>query len=95
MSNPKYASEWKSAVDEEIKSLVQNRTLEDNILLRGSNLVSTKRVFTIKTNDSKIERFTARLVAPGFSQVLSKDYNETFAPTIRLDTLHLFLAIIA
>jgi hypothetical protein len=45
--------------------------------------------------DSKIKRFKVRLVAPGFSQVLGKDYNETFALTVCLDTLHMFLAIVA
>lgn len=62
---------------------------------QGSNLVSTKWVFTIKTKDNKLERFKARLVARGFSQVLGKDYNETFAPTVRLDTLRMFLALVA
>lgn len=35
------------------------------------------------------------MVARGFSQVLGKDYNEIFAPTVRLDTLCLFPVIIA
>jgi hypothetical protein len=95
ISDPKYGSEWKSAVDEEIKSLVQNGTWEEHILPKNSNLVSTKWVFTIKTKDSKIERFKARLVVRGFSQVLGKDYNETFAPTVHLDTLRMFLVIVA
>jgi hypothetical protein len=95
ISDPKYGSEWKSAVDEEIKSLVQNGTCEEHILPKNSNLVSTKWVFTIKTKDSKIERFKARLVARGLSHVVGNDYNDTFAPTVRLDTLRMFLTIVA
>jgi hypothetical protein len=45
--------------------------------------------------DSKIEQFKAHLVVRRFSQILGKDYIETFAPTIRLDTLRIFLAIVA
>jgi hypothetical protein len=95
ISDPMYGSEWKSAVDEAIKSLVQNGTWKKHIPTKNSNLVSTKWVFTIKTKDSKIERFKAHLVAQRFNQVLGNDYNETFAPTIRLDTLRMFLAIVA
>jgi hypothetical protein len=45
--------------------------------------------------DGEIERFKARLVARGFSQVQGEDFNETFAPTMRMDTLRIFLAIVA
>ena len=45
--------------------------------------------------DGEIERFKARLVARGFSQVQGEDFNETFAPTMRIDTLRIFLAIVA
>ena len=34
-------------------------------------------------------------MARGFSQVHGQDYSETFAPTVRMDTLRLFLAIVA
>jgi hypothetical protein len=93
--DPKHASQWKSTVDEEIKSLVQNGIWEEHILPKDSNLVLTKWIFTIQIQHSKIERFKACLVARGFTQVLGKGYNETFAPTVRLDTLRKFLAIVA
>ncbi|KAI1005005.1 hypothetical protein K3495_g3211 [Podosphaera aphanis] len=63
---------------------------------KDANLVSCKWVFTIKQNpDGSIERFKARLVALGFSQIEGQDYTETFAPTVRMDTLTLFIAIVA
>ena len=60
------------------------------------NLVSTKWVFTVKLwVDGTVEQFKARLVARGFSQVYGEDYTETFAPTVQMDTLRIFLAIVA
>lgn len=63
---------------------------------KGANLISTKWVFKVKeTVKGEIERFKARLVARGFDQLQGIDYTETFAPTVRMDTLRLFLAIVA
>ena len=45
--------------------------------------------------DGSIERFKARLVARGFSQAYGRDYTETFAPTVRMDTFRIFMAMIA
>jgi hypothetical protein len=41
-----------------------------------------------------VDRFKARLVVRGFSQVYREDYDKTFTPTIRIDTLRMFLAIV-
>jgi hypothetical protein len=95
ISDAKYRSDWKSTVDVEITSLDQNATWEEYILPKNSNLVSIKGVFTIKMKDSEIEQFEEYLVIRGFSQVLGKDYNKTFTVTVYLDTLRMFLAIVA
>jgi hypothetical protein len=96
VTDEQYAAEWKAAVQEEVSSLVKNGTWAEVILPEGANLVSTKWVFAIKTLlDGTIERFKARLVARGFSQQYGLDYLETFAPTVRMDTLRLFFAMVA
>ncbi|KAI0992168.1 hypothetical protein K3495_g16018, partial [Podosphaera aphanis] len=95
INDKQHAIEWRAAINEEIRSLIENGTWEESILPEGANLVSTKWVFTVKTKDGKVERFKARLVARGFSQIPGKDYSDTFAPTARMDTLRLFLALVA
>lgn len=45
--------------------------------------------------DGSIERYKARLVAQGFSQVHGIDYMETFSPTIRRESLRVILAVTA
>lgn len=96
MSDPLHSQEWKEAVAEELASLARNDTFEEVIPPKGANLVTTKWVFDVKRHaDNTVERFKARLVARGFSQVLGQDYFETFAPTVRADTLRIFLAIVA
>ena len=43
---------------------------------------------------SAIDKFKARLVARGFSQKFGVDFQETFAPTVRHDTLRVFMAAV-
>ena len=42
-----------------------------------------------------MQRFKTRLIARGFSQIHDIDYDETFALTIRINTLRAVLALIA
>jgi hypothetical protein len=96
INDPDHGTKWKEAIEREVSELKGNDTWEEVDIQRGVNLVSTKWVFTVKRKlDGTVERFKARLVARGFSQVHGIDYTETFAPTVRMDTLLTLLAMVA
>lgn len=55
-----------------------------------------KWVFSPKFNaDGTLNMYKARLVAKGFSQTYGIDYNETFAPVAKLNTIRVLLSIAA
>lgn len=96
INDPIYGQKWRVAIEEELKALGVNGTWREEIPPKGVNLVSTKWVFTVKVKaDGTLDRFKARLVARGFSQIYGIDYFETFAPTVRMDTLRTFIAVAA
>jgi hypothetical protein len=60
------------------------------------NIVKSRWVFANKYDDSgDIVAHKARLVAKGFTQVLGKDYDETYASVARLESVRLVCAIAA
>ena len=85
---------WKSAVDEEMNALEKNGTWVVTELPQGKRTVGCKWIFTIKYNsDGSINRFKARLVAKGFTQSYGVDYQETFAPVAKLNTVRILLSL--
>ena len=63
---------------------------------KGTNVVSCKWVFKIKKNAAgEIDKYKAWLVACGFTQQYSVDYNETYTPVACLASLRLIFAIAA
>ncbi|CAL9011462.1 unnamed protein product, partial [Prunus brigantina] len=61
---------------------------------RGVNVIGTKWIFKNKSNDEgKVVRNKARLVAQGYSQVEGIDFEETYAPVARLESIRLLLAV--
>lgn len=51
-------------------------------------------MFQIKTKeDGSIDRFKARLVAHGFTQIPSVDFNNTFSPVIKPTIIRLVISL--
>lgn len=96
INDPVWGEMWKSAIDEEIKSLLANGTWEQCKLPKGAIPVDSKWVLTVKKNpDGTVERFKARLVGRGFTQIYGENYTETFAPTVQMATLRALLSVAA
>ncbi|RVW73975.1 Retrovirus-related Pol polyprotein from transposon TNT 1-94 [Vitis vinifera] len=87
-------SEWKKAVQDEIDALEKNGMWTITDLPVGKRPVGCKWIFTIKYKaDGSVERFKARLVARGFTQSYGIDYQETFAPVAKLNTIRILLSL--
>ena len=78
----------------EIDSLWDNRVWELVELPEGRKPVGSKWVFKVKTNaDGSIERGKACLVAQGYSQKEGLDYDETFNPVVRSESVRSVIAL--
>jgi hypothetical protein len=88
---------WNDAINAELNSLHEAHTWD--VVPRppkNVNVVDCKWVFKIKKNSAgEIDKYKARLVARGFTQIQGVDYYETYAPVARLSSLRLILAIAA
>ncbi|XP_074352301.1 uncharacterized protein LOC141691461 [Apium graveolens] len=88
--------EWRKAVYEEIGALEANKTWSIVKQPMNKHAVGCKWVFTVKHKaDGIIDRYKLRLVAKGFTQKYGVDYNETFAPIVKLNTVRVLLSIAA
>ena len=64
--------------------------------VESQNIVRCHWVFAIKTSaDGLIECYKARIVTKGFSQIYQINYDKTFAPVVKWDSIHILLALTA
>ena len=81
---------------EEFISLQKNNTWELVDLPPGRKLVKCKWVFKTKfAADGSNLKYKEILVAKGYSHLHGIEYNETFAPMAKMDSIRLALAIAA
>jgi hypothetical protein len=62
----------------------------------GKSVVTSKWIYKIEhATDGSVEKYKARFVARGFSQVEGIDYEEIFAPATRYTSIHTIIALAA
>ncbi|KAJ0440609.1 putative RNA-directed DNA polymerase [Helianthus annuus] len=89
-------AEWKRAMEEELASLQKHNTWTLTDLPEGKQAIGLKWVFKLKFHaDGKIQKYKARLVAKGYAQKNGIDYEETFSPVARFETIRVVLALAA
>jgi Reverse transcriptase (RNA-dependent DNA polymerase)/gag-polypeptide of LTR copia-type/Integrase core domain/GAG-pre-integrase domain len=87
---------WLAAALEEWNALIAFNVFDLCNLPPGEHAIGSKLVFKLKYDaDGNIERYKARIVAQGFSQIPGRDFDETFAPTVKLSTLRALFALAA
>ena len=90
------AAEWEVACQDEMRSFENMEVYRILPRPRGKNIVGSKWVFRIKRGpDGTIQKYKARIVAQGFTQIEGIDYDETFAPVTKFASLRTILAIAA
>ena len=88
--------EWMEAITKEMSSLKANNMYDLMELLKDRKPVRNKWVLERKIKaDGSVERYKARLVAQGFSQKAGQDYDETFCPVIRFESIRSIIAMAA
>lgn len=90
---------WQQAINRELGAHTKNGTWIWKNTPIDCRPVGSRWVFTMKdkpgANGAGAVLYKARLVAQGFSQTEGLDYNETFSPVLRSNSLRVLLAIAA
>ena len=79
---------------EEYNSIVRNDVWDVVLRPMGKSVVTSRWLYKTKiVADGSIEKYKARFVARGFSQIEGVDYDETFAPIARYTSIRSIIAI--
>jgi hypothetical protein len=90
------ADKWVHAMHPELQSIENNNTWTLCDLLAGRRCIGSKWVFKKKQDGNNfVQRYKARIVAKGYSQIAGLDFEETFAPVVRIESVRTLFAISA
>ena len=88
--------EWKKAIEEEMDSLLENKTWELVKHPKGRIAHQNKWVYKIKhEGEGEKKRYKARLVVKGFAQKEGIDFNEIFSPIVKMSSIRVILGLVA
>jgi hypothetical protein len=86
---------WKKAMDEEMECLDKNESWDLLEFPTRRNHIGNKWVFKKKANaKGKVEKYKARLVEKGYSQIEGIDFCENFSLVVKLTSIRFLLYVI-
>ena len=89
------SQKWIEAMNEEYKSMQDNKVWELVPLPEGAKPIGCKWIFKTKRDtNGNVERYKARLVAKGFTQKEGIDFKETFSPVSTKDSFRTIMALV-
>lgn len=87
---------WQQAMQSEMNSINSNQVWDLVEIPTGKTPIKSKWVFKKKIGpDGSVSSYKARLVAQGFSQQIGVDYDETFSPVVRFESVRTMLSLAA
>ena len=92
--NSSEKDDWIKAMGKEMESMKTNKVWNLVNLPNDKKSVGCKWVYKKKLNEyGEIEKYKARLVAQGYSLKQGEDYDETFAPVVRFESIRTIIAL--